>query len=271
MLCQRCHVATRHPGVDLRQRRDHGEQEQPDVRTIVRELPLERPRLEPPVRPVLHAIGAGAHMRPARADTLVTCCLALVVAPRRRRANPPPPTPATAAADQPADPQAAPHAQEPAAPAAPSGEERRAACSNRRWRQFQFGGRFSSVDGDPARFQRYRTSGTACSSPMRATRGEHPTGDWGFEPRPTTSAGATSDTSANYERPAGSPISGLWDQIPQFYSVDTKTPYTGRRTSTLVLDDATQRAIQNAPGQHCRPTSRSRRSSICANAATSAT
>ena len=38
-------------------------------------------------------------------------------------------------------------------------------------------------------------------------------------------------------RPAGM-------QIPQFYSVDTMTPYTGTG-GTLVLDDATQRAIQN--------------------------
>jgi hypothetical protein len=39
-------------------------------------------------------------------------------------------------------------------------------------------------------------------------------------------------------------ISGLWDQIPQFYSVDTKTPYTSD-TSPLPLDDATQLSIQN--------------------------
>ena len=39
-------------------------------------------------------------------------------------------------------------------------------------------------------------------------------------------------------------VSGLWDQIPQFYSVDTQTPYTSFN-SPLPLDDATQRAIQN--------------------------
>ncbi len=45
-------------GVDLRQQRHHGEQEQPDVRPVVRELPFERPRLESPVGPVLHAVAA---------------------------------------------------------------------------------------------------------------------------------------------------------------------------------------------------------------------
>ena len=49
-------------GVGVRQRRHHDEQEQPDVRTVVRELPLEHPRVEPPVGPVLHAVGARRNM-----------------------------------------------------------------------------------------------------------------------------------------------------------------------------------------------------------------
>ena len=40
-------------------------------------------------------------------------------------------------------------------------------------------------------------------------------------------------------------LTGSWQQIPQFYSVDTMTPYTGTG-GTLLLDDATQLAIQNA-------------------------
>src|SRR4029077_511151 len=48
---------------------------------------------------------------------------------------------------------------------------------------------------------------------------------------------------ADYERTGRITVTGLWDQIPQFYSVDTKTPYTGSG-GTLVLDDATQRAVQ---------------------------
>src|SRR5207237_96504 len=47
-----------------------------------------------------------------------------------------------------------------------------------------------------------------------------------------------------YERPGTLSLSGAWQQIPQFYSVDTMTPYTGTG-GTLVLDDTTQRAIQN--------------------------
>ena len=47
------------------------------------------------------------------------------------------------------------------------------------------------------------------------------------------------------DRPGRFTVTGSWDGIPQFYSVDTKTPYTGDG-ATLTLDDATQRSIQNA-------------------------
>ena len=37
-------------------------------------------------------------------------------------------------------------------------------------------------------------------------------------------------------------MSGLWDQIPQFYSIDTRTPFTSMGEGILVLDDAAQAA-----------------------------
>ncbi len=74
----------------------------------------------------------------------------------------------------------------------------------------------------------------------------------------------------DYERTGRFVISGLWDEIPQFYSVDTRTPYT-QSGGPLLLDDATQRAIQNGAGEPQRRTCRSRRSSISGSAATSAT
>ena len=89
--------------------------------------------------------------------------------------------------------------------------------------------------------------------------------------RPTTSATAISATSASYERTGRFVISGLWDEIPQFYSVDTKTPYTGSG-GNLVLDDATQQAIQQAkPAKLVGVRPDRVRSSISASAATSAT
>ena len=47
-----------------------------------------------------------------------------------------------------------------------------------------------------------------------------------------------------YERIGKLALAGNWEQIPQFYSVDTSTPYTGAG-GALMLDDAMQRAIQN--------------------------
>ena len=57
-------------------------------------------------------------------------------------------------------------------------------------------------------------------------------------PAPTMSAGAISAISANYERIGRFKINGLWDEIPQFYSVDTRTAFTSPGEGVLVLDDA---------------------------------
>ncbi len=57
MLCQRCHVATKHPSSVLRQRRHRDEEEQPDVWTILHELPSEHPRVNHPSGQFLHAVG----------------------------------------------------------------------------------------------------------------------------------------------------------------------------------------------------------------------
>ena len=62
---------------------------------------------------------------------------------------------------------------------------------------------------------------------------------------PTTSAGATSATPAPTSGRAVL-VTGLWDQIPQFYSIDTQNAvYAHRRRADSALDDATQLAIQN--------------------------
>src|SRR5262249_15206711 len=50
-------------GDALRQGPDHHEQEQSDVRPIVRELPFQYSRLEPSVGPVLHAVTGDLNMR----------------------------------------------------------------------------------------------------------------------------------------------------------------------------------------------------------------
>ena len=57
---------------------------------------------------------------------------------------------------------------------------------------------------------------------------------------------------AEYNRVGRMSVIGSWQQIPQFYSVDTMTPYTGSG-GTLVLDDAAQRAAQGGAGLNPYP------------------
>ena len=68
ILCQRCHVATRHPEHHLRRRADRigADAERAHLRAIVRDLPLEHPRLEPPERPALHPVKEGIMRMSAR-------------------------------------------------------------------------------------------------------------------------------------------------------------------------------------------------------------
>src|SRR6186713_385121 len=105
---------------------------------------------------------------------------------------------------------------------------------------FQLSGRFASVEGDPARWQRYED----LRDGLLFTTGRL------LRERPEWSASLTADNlgwrdqrySGRYERIGRFTVSGLWDQIPQFYSVDTRTPFTSAGEAVLVLDDAAQRA-----------------------------
>ena len=132
-------------------------------------------------------------------------------------------------------------------PSAAPAEETPHSLFDQTWHQFQFGGRATSIDGDPARFQRYQDvrDGVMFTDARYAANRRRGTGS--FVPRRTTSAIATSDTSPTTSAPAASRSTGRWDEIPQFYSVDTATAYT-HTGDNLVLDDATQRLIQNGQG-----------------------
>jgi MtrB/PioB family decaheme-associated outer membrane protein len=134
-------------------------------------------------------------------------------------------------------------ASQPSPAAAPAQEAPRG-LFDQTWRQFQLGGRFTSVSGDPARFQRYQdlrdgvlfTDARYARETTDGTSIFHVTADnVGFRDQHYV---------ANYERTGKFVVSGFWQGIPQFYSVDTKTPFT-TNVSPLLLDDATQRAIQN--------------------------
>jgi MtrB/PioB family decaheme-associated outer membrane protein len=131
---------------------------------------------------------------------------------------------------------------QPAAPTGPLVEDARSLFAPR-WNMFQISGRLSSVEGDPARWQRYED----LRDGILFTGGRllHETPDW--------SASATVDNlgwrdqryAGSYERLGRFTVSGLWDQIPQFYSVDTRTPFVSDGEGVLVLDDAAQRTASH--------------------------
>jgi len=112
------------------------------------------------------------------------------------------------------------------------------------WHQFELGGRFSSINGDPARFQRYQDLRDGLLFTNARYGREDPGGKWLFHSGADNVGWRDQKYFADYERSGRLKISGLWNQIPQFYSVDTMTPFT-TTVSPLLLDDATQQRIQS--------------------------
>ena len=167
----------------------------------------------------------------------LACCLALAVsaAAHAQAVTQPPASPGT---------QTATGAQPPPQAAAPPAADEQPGLFEPTWRQFQFGGRLSSIAGDPARWQRYQDlrDGPLFTDARYAR--EDPQGNWLFRTTADNAGYLDQRYSALYERTGRFIVSGLWDEIPQFYSVDTRTPYTTSK-SPLRLDDATQRLIQN--------------------------
>ena len=155
--------------------------------------------------------------------------------------------PGAALAQGAAQPPAPSSTQTPAQPAAPAAAD--AADASRSLfeptsREFLIGGRFTSVDGDPARYQRYQDQRDGLLFSNFRYSFAKPDGTWDFHARAENVGYRDQEFMGSYDRIGKLSLSGSWQQIPQFYSVDTMTPYTGTG-GTLLLDDATQRAIQN--------------------------
>ena len=150
--------------------------------------------------------------------------------------------------------------------AAPADETPHRSLFEETWHQFQFGGRATSIKGDPARFQRYQDvrDGVLFSDARYALTSAE--GDWLWRAAADNVGYLDQRYVADYQRTGRFKFTGLWDQIPQFYSVDTATAYT-HTGDNLALDDATQRLVQNGQG-NLSSWIRSLRSSSSRNAAT---
>ena len=165
---------------------------------------------------------------------LVLCgCLAAPLAARAQSPSAPLQTPA---AQSPTAPTSSPAAQ-PAAAATPPEVSR--SLFEPTWHEFLIGGRFTNIDGDPARYQRYQDerSGLLFSGFRYAV--DQPEGNYTFHALADYVGYRDQQFMANYQQVGKLTLNGTWQQIPQFYSVDTATPYTGGG-GTLVLDDAAQ-------------------------------
>ena len=147
-------------------------------------------------------------------------------------------------AAQPPAPPASQAPPQPAAPAAADATDLSRSLFEPTARQFLIGGRLTSVDGDPARFQRYQDQRDGLLFSNFRYSLAKPDGTWDFDARADNVGYRDQEFMGSFNRIGKLSLTGSWQQIPQFYSVDTMTPYTGSG-GTLVLDDATQRAIQN--------------------------
>ena len=108
----------------------------------------------------------------------------------------------------------------------------------------QIGGRFSSIDGDPARFQRYQDLRDGVLFTDARYARDDPDGRLVVQRTADNVGWRDQRFRRDYERTGKFVVTGLWDQIPQFYSVDTQTPYTALAESAAARRrDAA--AIQN--------------------------
>jgi MtrB/PioB family decaheme-associated outer membrane protein len=107
-----------------------------------------------------------------------------------------------------------------------------------------FGGRFISIDGDEARFQRYRdlTPGALGSNAIYG----HRTEDWAIEARAWNVGYRDQKYTVDYTRVGRLTAAFTWDQIPLFISRDTRTLYAYAVTAPGVfrIEDPIQQAIQ---------------------------
>ena len=169
----------------------------------------------------------------------LVCIVTLVVAPGAVRAQTT--TPATSSS-----PQQPPAGAQPPAPGqtpAESAVETRGLFEQTE-NQFDFGGRLSGVAGDPARWQRYQDLRDGALFTNARYARDDAAGRWLFRAAADNVGWRDQRYAAQYERTGRFVISGLWDEIPQFYSIDTRTPYS-MPDSPLTLNDATQFAIQS--------------------------
>ena len=113
-----------------------------------------------------------------------------------------------------------------------------AAFSGRLFGNIDFGGRFSDIDGDPARYQRYRDlrDGPFAENMSFARRNA----DWTFLAQADNIGYRDQRYFAEYRTVGRLQVSFLYDQIPLYISRDTRTLYSTVQDGVLRLEDTMQ-------------------------------
>jgi len=110
--------------------------------------------------------------------------------------------------------------------------------------EVEFGGRASSISGDAARFQKYRDlrNGPTVDRARYAKTKER----WEFKAALDHAGYRDQRYTAGFNQYGKLKATFQWDQVPFFYSVDTRTPFTSPSTGVFRLNDAFQTAVQSA-------------------------
>lgn len=115
-----------------------------------------------------------------------------------------------------------------------------------RWTgRIDFGLRGTALDGDAARYERYRDLGDGLF--LETARANREYAGWLIDFRGEHVGRRDQRFVASAVRPGRVTAFFLWDQIPMLLSRTTRTLYSGIGSATLSLDDALQAQVQAAP------------------------
>lgn len=107
----------------------------------------------------------------------------------------------------------------------------------------EFGARVIGSSGDPARFQRYRDLRDGATVDL--FRFTHETSNWAFDGEADHVGYRDQRYLAEFNRFGRVEATFEWNQVPLFYSADTRTLYRSEAPAVLRLADSLQASIQN--------------------------
>ena len=108
----------------------------------------------------------------------------------------------------------------------------------------EFGGRVNAIAGDAARLQKYRDIRDGPT--LDRVRYERSRERWEFQAALDHAGYRDQRYSAGFNQYGQLKATFLWDQVPLFYSTDTRTPYTSPSPGVFRLNDSFQAAVQGA-------------------------